>query len=100
MFGYTVMDCAFNGNDAILKFKNFQRKPDLIILDHRMPFKNGLETMKEILELEPSMKIIFASADNQIRDLALKSGAVSFKEKPFTIMQLKENILKVLNTEE
>jgi len=98
MFGHTVIDFASNGNEAILKFKNFKTKPDLIIMDHRMPFKNGIDTMREIIELDPDMKIIFTSADNQIRDLALRSGAISFQEKPFPIIQLNENILKALNS--
>lgn len=97
MFGHTVIDCAFNGNDAIVKFKTFKTKPDLIIMDHRMPIKNGIDTMKEILELDPNIKIIFASADNQIKDIALNLGAIIFQEKPFPIKQLNENILKALN---
>ncbi|MFX1389595.1 MAG: response regulator [Promethearchaeota archaeon] len=98
MFGHTVIDCAFNGNDAILKFKNFNIKPDIIIMDHRMPFKNGIETMKEILEIDPNIKIIFASADNQIKNLALESGALIFQEKPFSIIKLRDNITNALNS--
>ncbi len=98
VFGYDVIGCAFDGNEAVLKFKNFLARPDLIIMDHRMPFKNGIDTMKEILEIDPNMKIIFASADNQIRDTALKAGAISFQEKPFSIIKLKEKIFKALNS--
>ncbi|MFX1569366.1 MAG: response regulator [Promethearchaeota archaeon] len=97
VFGHIVVGCAYDGMEAILKFKDFMTKPDLIIMDHRMPIKNGIDTMKEILEIEPNMKIIFASADIQIRDIAMKAGAISFQEKPFSIIQLKEKINKALD---
>jgi len=32
-----------------------------VVLDYKMPRKNGLETAKEILELNPHQRIIFAS---------------------------------------
>lgn len=35
---------------------------DVVVLDYRMPKKDGLEVAKEILELNPSQRIIFASA--------------------------------------
>ena len=34
---------------------------DAVILDYQMPLKNGLETAKEILEINPHQRIIFAS---------------------------------------
>ena len=35
---------------------------DTVVLDYRMPKKDGLEVAKEILALNPSQRIIFASA--------------------------------------
>jgi CheY-like chemotaxis protein len=35
---------------------------DVVVLDYRMPKKDGLEVAKEILALNPSQRIIFASA--------------------------------------
>ena len=34
---------------------------DAVILDYQMPLKNGLETAKEILKINPHQRIIFAS---------------------------------------
>ena len=34
---------------------------DAVILDYQMPIKNGLETAKEILKINPHQRIIFAS---------------------------------------
>jgi CheY-like chemotaxis protein len=34
---------------------------DAVVLDYQMPIKNGLETAKEILKINPHQRIIFAS---------------------------------------
>jgi len=81
--GYLVISTAKNGEEAITKFRLFPNKPDFILMDYRMPIKNGLEAMEEILRVQPSSKIIFASADRSIKEKALSSGAVGFLEKPF-----------------
>ncbi len=39
--GSQVLDIAYNGRDAINKFKSFSNDPDIIIMDYILPFKNG-----------------------------------------------------------
>ncbi|MBD3341835.1 MAG: response regulator [Candidatus Lokiarchaeota archaeon] len=96
--GHNVVGIAIDGNEAISMFRNFPNKPDIIIMDYRMPGKNGLDAMKEILQLEHSPLFIFASADDNIREEAMSLGATSFKYKPFTIDYLCKNIEKALST--
>ncbi len=93
--GHEVMECASNGEEAITIFNNFSIKPDLIIMDYRLPLKNGLDVMKEILQQDKESKIVFASADNSIREESLKSGAISFIEKPFNFTKFQEEIKKL-----
>ena len=95
--GYEVIASAQNGEEAINIYKELQIKPDIIIMDHRMPIKNGLEAAEEILKIDTKTKIIFASADTTIREKAISLGAVSFKSKPFTLNSLMQNIEKVIN---
>ena len=52
-------------------------------MDHRMPIKNGVEATKEILKINPNIKIIILSADYSIKEIVMKAGAVDFLEKPF-----------------
>ena len=80
--GHEIVTKAFNGVEALEIYKASQNAPEIIIMDHRMPSKNGIETTKEILSINPDCKIIFVSADYSIRDKALEAGAIDFLEKP------------------
>lgn len=94
-FGYEIIDTAINGDEAVEKFKSFLNKPDIIIMDYRMPLKNGIEATKEIVKIDSDTKIIFASADSTVETLALSVGAISFLEKPFDIEKL-VNLIKYI----
>ncbi len=98
-YDYEIIDTALNGIEAVQKFQLFSKKPDFIIMDYRMPLKNGIEATKEIIALNSRTKIIFASADSSIKELALSSGAISFLEKPFDIdnlISLIEEIIQII----
>ena len=94
--GYKVIGRASNGKEAIDKFKKFLEIPHIILMDYRMPLKNGIEAAKEILRINPNPKIIFTTADESVREEALSLGAVSFKSKPFSNKRLIQNIEKAL----
>ncbi|MFW9988296.1 MAG: response regulator, partial [Candidatus Odinarchaeota archaeon] len=49
--GVKVVGTALDGEIAVQLFKSFQIKPDIILMDHRMPKKNGIEATKEILSI-------------------------------------------------
>jgi len=75
---------ASNGEEAILKAK--QIIPDLIVLDRMMPFKNGIETCREMRQI-PELKdsaIIFltALADEDSEIFGLEVGADDYISKP------------------
>jgi two-component system, chemotaxis family, chemotaxis protein CheY len=76
---------AYNGLEAIDRFKDAKMKPDVIIMDHRMPLANGIEATREILALDTTVKIIFLSADPTIEEDALHAGAVGFLKKPVSM---------------
>ena len=95
-FGHTIIAIAKDGEEAVQKYLNFPSKPDIIIMDYRMPKKNGIEAMEEILEINKEAKIIFASADKEAREKAELLGAISFKSKPFSNEKLLRNVKKAL----
>ena len=96
--GHQIVDKAFNGEEALEIYENSQNKPDIVIMDHRMPLKSGIETTKEILIKNPNCKIIFVSADYTVRDQALKAGAIGFLEKPIDFNTLFRMIEKCEST--
>ena len=77
-------------------YKSFIEKPEVILMDHRMPIKNGIDTSKELLQINDKIKILFTSADSSIKQEALSLGAFSFLDKPFTIDFLINEIKKAL----
>ncbi|MFX0030065.1 MAG: response regulator [Candidatus Hermodarchaeota archaeon] len=97
MSGFQVLGFASNGNEAIEMFKNFKEKPDIVILDYRMPIKNGIDVLKAILEIDGNSRIIFASADRTIKEKVYLYGAVGFLDKPFTHKKLVTTLNNILN---
>jgi DNA-binding NtrC family response regulator len=98
--GHEIIAKAYNGEEAIKAYKNLQVEPDIVFLDHRMPVKNGLETIGELRILNPEVKIIFISADYSVRNKALNLGVIDFIEKPIdfsTLSLLVEKHISVKN---
>jgi two-component system, chemotaxis family, chemotaxis protein CheY len=93
--GYEVVGYAANGAEAVEKFKKLEVRPDVIIMDHRMPLKSGVEATREILAIDPSARVIFASADKSVEPEARSLGISSFKTKPFSLERLINNIDKI-----
>jgi two-component system response regulator YesN len=60
--GFTVLDTAFDGEDALEKLKS--RKYDLLVTDIRMPVISGLELIQKIRERNLSIKILILSGYN------------------------------------
>lgn len=93
---HDVIAEAFDGEEAIETYKNMQKKPDVIIMDHRMPNKNGIDAMNDIRSLDPMQCIIFVTADFQAAKNSLSMGANSFILKPFRMDVLFNAIETVL----
>ena len=68
---------------------------DAVVLDYRMPKKDGLQVAKEILELSPNQRIIFASAyvqetlEESVKQL---KRVVELLQKPFVPQVLVDTI--------
>ncbi len=94
-FGYKVIATAENGKEAVEKYKEFVEKPDIIIMDYKMPIKNGIEAGKEILALENTAKILMLSAIPDIKKIAI-SNNMYFLEKSFTIKELLKKLQEII----
>lgn len=84
----SVVGEASNGDDALVAIERLD--PDLILLDIRMPGKDGMVVANQILELEDPPAIIFCSAYDQYALEAFDVKAVGYLLKPVRTEQLRE----------
>ncbi|HNX25417.1 MAG TPA: response regulator [Spirochaetota bacterium] len=95
--GYDVI-LAGDGEEGVELFKKEIDRISLVIIDLVMPKISGQETLRRILAIAPSTKIILVSGfnyyekDNQLIDL----GAAGFIQKPFQISELSRLIAKII----
>ncbi len=85
--GYQVY-VASNGQEG---FKIFQeKKPQMVILDLKMPVMGGLEALQKIKKIsqETEVVIITAFADMETSIRAIKLGAFDYIQKPVDFEQL------------
>ena len=71
-------------------------KPDLILLDLRMPNRCGFEVLADIKSKTPDQIVIAMTGDStdEIREKTINSGFDGFLAKPFQISQLRDAINK------
>jgi CheY-like chemotaxis protein len=86
--GIPVSFVAHSGVEAIVKFKECSPKPQVVLMDNRLPSMSGVEVMKVILQLKPDTRIIFLSADCGARDEAIRAGAALFVNKPARVSDI------------
>ena len=76
------VDEAVDGEDALVKVK--ARAYDLVLLDVKMPKRDGLEVLQELSASMPQLPVIMISGHGNIETAveATKLGAFDFIEKP------------------
>jgi two-component system chemotaxis response regulator CheY len=80
---YRVVGHAKNGQEAIQKY--IEIFPDIVTMDIVMPCMGGLETIQELVKVNPRIKLIVVSAmghANVVQE-AMKLGAKQYLIKPF-----------------
>lgn len=77
------------GRDAIDRVKN-GHEFDAAVIDYRLPDISGIEVMKEIKDIFPSLPVIIATAygDEEVAVTAFRSGARDYLKKPFNMSEL------------
>jgi DNA-binding response OmpR family regulator len=90
--GYEVIT-SNNGKDAIEKVRN--EKPNVMLLDIKMPGIGGTEVLKRVREFDKNIGIIMVTAikEEETGIEALKSGADEYITKPIDFNYLETSIL-------
>jgi DNA-binding NarL/FixJ family response regulator len=96
---FKVCDYARNSNEAVEKYE--QHKPDLVTMDMNLPGKNGIETSRRILEINPQAKILMISAmkDAQLMTQGREVGISSFLQKPVVPYEFIDTLLLLYQNE-
>gem|GEM_PF-2851078 len=73
-------------------------RPDVIILDVRMPIMNGMECAREIRKFLPQCSFVFLSgySDKKYLKEAIKLQAVDYLEKPVDLNELSELLERIV----
>jgi len=85
--GYEVIE-AVNGKEGLELFK--KEKPDLVLVDLRMPELDGMAVLKNIVRKSPDIPVIVASGTGVVSDVveALRCGAWDYILKPVVDMSV------------
>jgi CheY-like chemotaxis protein len=75
--------------------KTYARNFDVVVLDYKMPKKDGMEVAKSILKVNPRQRIVFASAfvkDTLVESVKKLDRVVELIQKPFELKTLVDTI--------
>jgi two-component system, chemotaxis family, chemotaxis protein CheY len=81
--GHEVVGEAGNGMEAVARYQEL--RPEVTTLDITMPEMDGLSALREIIQLDPTARVVMCSALGQESKVleSIKLGAKDFVVKPF-----------------
>lgn len=98
--GYQIIEA---GDGATALEVAASEQPDLILMDVMMPVMNGFDAVRKLKENPETAKIpvVMLSAKSQVyeQEEGLESGAARYICKPFTPMQLVEQVAEFIEAE-
>jgi len=92
---FDVVAEAATAEEAITRTKEY--KPDVVVMDIRLPGRNGIEATREILKDQPKTKVIMLTsfADDDLLFEAISAGASGYVLKQIGSQELVDALLKV-----
>lgn len=94
-YGFSVCKTAVNGQDALDKMLDL--KPDLVLLDIRMPKMNGIDVVKAAIEAGFTGKFIILSglSDFKLAQTAMRYGVDFYLTKPIDEDELEQAVCTI-----
>ena len=103
-FKVILSDCyqlrfANHGLDALTLIK--ASPVDLLLLDIKMPKMNGMEILKQVKKLKPSLPVIIVTGYKSVEmaQEALRNGAADYLPKPFDSQHILSAVAAALKKE-
>ena len=96
-FGYSV-ETAQDGDEALACLRSSGREIAAVLLDLVMPNRDGIETLREIRNFDPSIPVIIVSGTASPKSVvaAMKNGATDFLCKPVAHEELRRALTAVI----
>ncbi|MEM7111704.1 MAG: response regulator transcription factor [Chloroflexota bacterium] len=75
---FEIVGEAEDGETAVSQFQTLQ--PDIVLLDIRMPGQSGLETLRQLRDLEPAVRVLMLTSfeEDEYVMAALQAGAQGY----------------------
>lgn len=86
--GHEIVATASNGEEALQKYAVV--RPDVVVMDVRMPQMDGLTCTAMIARQDPEARVIVLTASHTTEQEAREAGARGFVEKPFELQHLQD----------
>ena len=66
-------------------------RPDVVVTDYMLPGKNGLDLLKEVIAMDPQIKVVMVTGEGSIQVAvdAIRMGAHDYVGKPVVLAELK-----------
>lgn len=94
--GFIVVGEACHGLEGVKMYK--ENRPDIVLMDISMPVMNGIDALREIINVNSKANVIMCSAIGQ-QNMIIKSiqiGAKDFIVKPFGPERILSAVKKTL----
>jgi PAS domain S-box-containing protein len=97
-YGYRVLT-ATDGAEAVEVYRQHQQEIDLVLLDLTMPKLSGLDALREMRALNPSVRAVIASGyfTDQAVQAVERDGAAGWVAKPYRPADLAREVRAVLD---
>ena len=91
-FGYTVLE-GQNGREALRVYERHRGEVTVVLLDMTMPVMSGVETLQNLLKIDPEVVVIATSGYNESEAMQIFGSSIAgFIQKPFTAPDLGRKI--------
>jgi len=95
---YKSVDVVATASGAMEALRAVDRlKPDLVLLDFRMPLVNGLEATAQIRRRSPATNVVIITGYDsaELREASIESGALAFIPKLYVSRELPHLLNKI-----
>lgn len=94
--GHSVVGLARDGAEALEKYQ--LTRPEVVLMDVRMPKLDGLKSTTLLIERDPKARVLMLTGGRTTVQVARQAGAFGLLEKPFDIDALAALVNSVGNS--